>query len=281
MKAILIILVASLAFILIMSLLGFYLAIRPFKFTSYLTPATFGVNYEPVAFRTQDGLLIRGWFIPNVKPAAKTIILLHGYPADKGNVLPGTLYLHHDFNLLYFDFRYFGESEGGYTTIGKNEVNDLLAAIHYLHRRGINEVGVWGLSLGGAVALLTAPEAPAIKAMVIESSYARLDWLAVDYYSIPLLRNVLAQFTRFWARIFLHVDLTALSPARAAEKANIPILLIHSKQDTVVPIKHAEWLQKALQKNPHATIMFTEKNKHGEPIENYQMIIKKFFKDNL
>ena len=34
------------------------------------------------------------------------MILLHGYPADKGNILPVLAFLHADFNLLLFDFRY-------------------------------------------------------------------------------------------------------------------------------------------------------------------------------
>lgn len=83
----------------------------------------------------------------------------------------------------------------------KNEILDLLAAIHYLQSRHIHEVGVWGFSLGGAAALMTAPLAPA------ESSYARLDWMAYDFYRIPFLKYPLGELTRLWGLLFLHYDI--------------------------------------------------------------------------
>ena len=70
--------------------------------------------YQDVSFRTADGLTLRGWHIPSVKTTGKNLILLHGYPADKGNILPALAFLHEDFNLLLFDFRYLGKSEGSY-----------------------------------------------------------------------------------------------------------------------------------------------------------------------
>ncbi|MEO8402510.1 MAG: hypothetical protein ABI597_12085 [Gammaproteobacteria bacterium] len=78
------------AFILLLSLVGFYLDVRPFKYTSTVKPSDLGVAYENISFRTQDNILIDGWFIPNSSQNAKTIILLHGYPADKGPIM-GTI----------------------------------------------------------------------------------------------------------------------------------------------------------------------------------------------
>ena len=270
--------IAALVFI---SLWGFYFAIRPIKITNPITPKNYGIQYESVSFRTKDGLLIRGWFIKNANSQAKTIILLHGYPADKGDILPSTLFLHKKYNLLYLDFRYLGESEGHYSTIGKNEVLDLLAAIQYLHSRNIQEVGVWGFSLGAAVALMTAPLTPAIKAIVADSSYARLDWMADDYYRIPLLRYPLAELTRLWGWIFLHFDIKNVSPAASVQQLHIPILIIHSKQDQVISFKHALLLEQSLRHNSRAKMMFVNSTMHGEHDENYEKMIMQFFADNL
>ena len=125
----------------------FYISIRPPKMVSSITPRNLNMPYEQVSFTTADGLSLRGWFILSGKRAAKTLILLHGYPADKGNILPALAFLHADFNLLLFDFRYLGESDGSYSTAGAKEVEDLLAAIRFLKTRGIEEVGVWGFSM--------------------------------------------------------------------------------------------------------------------------------------
>jgi pimeloyl-ACP methyl ester carboxylesterase len=206
MKLLLNILAALVVFLIAFSLWGFYWAIRPLRITSSITPTTFGVAYENISFRTKDHVLLKGWYIPSPNPRAKTIILLHGYPADKGNILPSRMFLHSDYNLLLFDFRYFGDSEGNYSTAGKNEVLDLLAAIDYLKYRGIDKVYVWGFSLGGAVALMAAEKTSAIQSVIAESSYARLDWMAYEYYPFPLLRYPLGELTRFWAWLFLNIN---------------------------------------------------------------------------
>ena len=159
----------------IASLWGFYSSIRPPRFLSSLTPHDLRIAYQTVSFSTADGLTLRGWYIPAVQTSEKNVILLHGYPADKGNILPPLAFLHDDFNLLLFDFRYLGESEGSYSTAGAKEVEDLLAAIRFLKGRGIKEVGVWGFSMGGAVALMAMGKAPEIRAVISESSYA--EWL--------------------------------------------------------------------------------------------------------
>lgn len=280
-KKMLHIILSILGMCILLSLWGFYSAIRPFKITSPLTPAYFNIPYQNVSFRTKDNILIRGWFIKNKHPHAKTLILLHGYPADKSNILPSTIFLHHTYHLLYIDFRYLGESGGTFTTIGKNEILDLLAAIQYLHTQNIHEVGIWGFSLGGAVALMTAPFAPEIKAIVSDSSYARLDWLSYDYYRIPLLKYLLGELTRLWSLLFLHDDIKAVSPAIAATKLRIPILLIHSKDDEVVSFDHALLLQQASKENPLLKTYFIDQLAHGQHSENYQKILQQFFNAEL
>lgn len=277
MKRTIYMIINILIFILLYSLLGFYLAIRPFKITSSVTPKDYNIPFEAITFKTKDNILISGWFIKNTNPHAKTIILMHGYPADKGNILPTTLFLHKTYNLFYFDFRYLGESGGHYSTLGKNEIMDLLAAIQYLHTRNINEIGVWGFSLGGAVALMTAPLAPEIKAIVAESSYASLGLMVYDYYPIPLLKYPLGELTRIWAWLFLRLDIRTVSPLLAAEKIQIPVLLIHSKKDRVIPFKNALLLQKALSGNPHTKVIFMENEQHGEHFLNYDASVEAFY----
>lgn len=281
MKAVLHTIVSLIIICILLSLWGFYSAIRPFRIISSITPKDLGMIYEDISFRTKDNILIRGWFIPNNNPQAKTIILMHGYPADKGDILPSTVFLHNKYNLLYFDFRYLGQSGGHYSTVGKNEILDLLAAIQYLQSRHIHDVGVWGFSLGGAVALMTAPLAPEIKAIIAESSYARLDWMAYDYYRIPLLKYPLGELTRLWGLLFLHYDIKDVSPARAAEKIKVPVLLIHSKQDQVISYDHALLLQKALQNHPNKEVLIVDELAHGEHAKNYQSIAETFFEKYL
>jgi pimeloyl-ACP methyl ester carboxylesterase len=280
-KSIFILLINIIVVIVFLSLWGFYFAIRPIKIRSHLTPADYSIKFEPVSFQTQDNITLKGWFIPSKKPHAKTIILLHGYPADKGDILPSRLFLHDNYNLLFFDFRYLGESGGHYSTAGKDEVLDLLAALNYLETRGIHEAGVWGFSLGGAVALMAAAQSPKIKALVIESAYARLDWIADEHYKIPLLNYPLTYLTKWWAWLFLDYDIAKISPAFSASQINIPVLMMYSTQDNVIPFRHGELLQQSLQHNKHAQFIVTDTLLHGESIADYQKIVTTFFNNNL
>lgn len=269
-------------FFIFTSLWGFYISIRPPKIVSRVTPKDLGLDYEEISFPTKDGLTLRGWFMPaKTETPAKTIVPLHGYPADKGDILSALSFLNKKYNLLFFDFRYLGESQGKYSTAGAKEAEDLLAAIRFLQSRGIDEVGVWGFSMGGAVALMAASEAHEIKALISETAYARLDLMAPELYRVPGLRHILGFLTRFWGIIFLGIDAKRVSPEDAAQKLTIPILLIHSTNDEVIPFTHALRLKEALKQNPRAEFWFKENLFHGDLGREYQKRIEEFFDKNL
>ncbi len=269
-------------FFLFLSGWGFYISIRPPRILSDATPGHFRLDYEEVSFVTEDQITLRGWFIPNKQGAtAKTIIALHGYPADKGNILPVVAFLSQKYNLLLFDFRYLGASGGRYSTIGADETRDLRSAVAFLKSRGIQEVGLWGFSMGAAVALMAAPKLPEVKAIVSESSYARLDLMAPALFQIPILKYPLAWLTGLWARVFLGINLKQVSPQDSVKSLNIPVLVSHSKTDQTIPFQHALLLQEALKDNPRAEFWFHEDLYHGQLAEDYQKRIGDFFAANL
>jgi len=268
-------------FALVTSLWGFYISVRPPRILSSLTPKDLRLDYEKVLFKTSDGLTLKGWLIPSRKATKKTVILLHGYPADKGDILPALSFLHKDYNLFLFDFRYLGESEGSYSTAGANEVQDLLAAIRFLKAKGIQDVGVWGFSMGGAVALMGIKKAPEIKAVIAEASYASLALMAPELFRIPLLKYPLAWLLGLWVKIFLGIDIRDVSPAKAVQDTTIPILLMHSVGDDVIPFSHAQLLQKALEGNPRAEFWFRTRLSHGELGQEYQKRLGDFFRRHL
>ena len=270
-----------LLFFVIVSLYGFYTAVRPPKIHSSFTPTDFGLNFETVALKTTDGIDIKGWFIPQ-ENTDKIIIALHGYPADKGDILPSLVFLHQDFNLLFFDFRYFGQSKGLYSTAGAREIYDLLAAVEFAKERGFTKIGIWGFSMGGAVALMGAGETSEIKAVVSDSSYASLSLLAKEpYRNFAFLKYPLAFFTEIFARIFLGISIDEVSPVKETKGLKTPILLIHSSSDKVIPFSHALLLKEALKDNPNAEFWFPEEIRHGEFQKEYETRVGEFFQKNL
>jgi dipeptidyl aminopeptidase/acylaminoacyl peptidase len=269
------------AFLVLVSLCGFYVSIRPPKIISSITPSAYHMQYENVSFRTADGIMLRGWHVPSQKKTGKTLILLHGYPADKGDILPALAFLQKEFNLLLFDFRYLGQSDGNYSTAGAKEVEDLLAAIRFLKTRGITEVGVWGFSMGGAVALMAIEKAPEIRAVVAESSYASLSDMALQFFKVRLINYPIAYLIGLWAKLFLGIDLRDASPAERIRSSAIPILITHSSADAVIPFSQAKSLQQALVNNPSAEFWFSEEFAHGQLHGDYQTRLETFFRTNL
>jgi dipeptidyl aminopeptidase/acylaminoacyl peptidase len=192
------------------------------------------------------------------------VIVLHGYPYDKANVLGVTPFLHRDYDLLLIDFRYFGKSEGQMTTLGHREWQDVLAAVEYAQRRGATSIGVWGFSLGGAVALLTLPHTDAVAAVAADSAFSDMGAMVMDYYRyLPLADRALAGITEVLSRVFLGVSPGDVSPERAVARSTTPILLIHSSSDSTIPVSHYVRLRRALEPNANADYWLLDRAAHG------------------
>lgn len=262
------------------SLWSFWLVIRPPKIYSHLTPEQAGMPYENLRFRTDDNKEIAAWYIENKnrRAGAPVIVFLHGYPAEKGDLIFIAKDFWEDFDLLLIDFRSFGESSGRITTIGKKEPLDLKATLDELERLGKTKIGVFGFSLGGAVAIKEAALDRRIDAVISYAAFANLKKLGYESYKILFVfKYPLVELLSLWARIFLKYDVSAESPAEAARDVRIPVLLIHSRIDEQIPFWHAEYLSKALSKNTGAEFYFLENATHGELPSDFASRAKDFF----
>lgn len=260
-----------------MSLLGFWLAVHPPRLAVPLVPRDVGLAPEDVTITAEDGTRLAGWLL--ARPGAPALILLHGYPAEKADLLPLAAALHPRFTVLLVDLRSFGASGGRVTTLGHRERRDLRRVLDFLEERGHGPVGVFGFSLGGAVAILAAAEDPRIRAVAAWSPFADLRVLGREAYAhFWVLRHPLVELMRLWARIFLGADITRPSPAEAAQRLAIPVLLLHSRQDEQIPVDHAERLREALSGNPMAEVVVLDRGRHGELDEPLERRLGEFFR---
>lgn len=263
-----------------LSLLGFWLAVRPPRLAVPLAPADVGLEVQAAEVRADDGVRLAGWLAP--RPGAPGLILLHGYPASKADLLPLAAALAPRFTVLLADLRYFGDSGGSVTTLGVRERGDLRRWVDGLERRGIRPVGVFGFSLGGAVALLGAAEDPRIRAVAAYAPFADLGQLGREAYAhLWLLRHPLVELMRLWGRLFLGADLTRPTPAEAAGRLTVPVLLVHSRQDEQISFTHAERLQAALAANPAARFEFVADGRHGHLGTDFARRLEDFFAGHL
>jgi hypothetical protein len=269
------------SWLVIFSLLVFFTSIHPRNIRTDLHPSDLGLQYEDVVFNSIDGLKLSAWFVPN-NHSKSAIIVMHGYPADKANLLEVAKFLAKNFNVFLFDFRSFGDSEGKYTTIGYLERNDLLGAITYLEKKkNITKIGLYGFSLGGAVALTTPHKN--VKAIVSDSSYTRLTHMVEQTYRVFLFfKYPLSYLTKLYSLLFLKIDIGNMNPVEDIKNIKVPLFIIHAGKDSQIPLKEAYLLHDA---NKKSQLLIVENADHGmthavNPQE-YEHKVMMFFKDNL
>jgi uncharacterized protein len=194
------------------------------------TPADIGLRYEPLRLPTADGETLDAWFVP--APDERAVLLFfHGNAGNISHRLE-SVKIFHDLGLsvLIIDYRGYGHSTGRPTELGTYE--DARAAWrHLVEDRGIpaERIVLFGRSLGGAVATWLAANA-APRALIVESAFRSVPDMAAEiYWFLPV---------RLLAR--LHYPVEKLLP-----QVDAPVLVIHSRDDEIIPFAHGEALHAA------------------------------------
>jgi fermentation-respiration switch protein FrsA (DUF1100 family) len=182
-------------------------------------------GFERVEIETRDGEKLFGLFHP--APAGRpTIIVFHGngdaavFQQAKADTLSRA-----GFGVLLAEYRGYPGSTGKPSEAGL--VVDARAVYDFVRARTDEPVGLYGHSLGAAVAVNLAAERD-VYALVLESPFDSL--LAVaghNYPWVPAKERLL--------RYHFRSDLT-ISDVEA------PILMIHGAEDQIVPVEHGRRL---------------------------------------
>lgn len=214
-------------------------------------PDMFRLPYEKISFLTKDRIMLRGWFIPAPEESDKTVLVLHGMGNNRGDMLQHTHFLHEaGFNLMYFDFRAAGESDGSMSTVGYLETRDLEAALDFLKTHKEEEskhLGVYGLSMGSSVAVYSVAHDSTVKSLLLEACFdsyektvGRWAWIHMKIPYYPFVHLAL-----FFVRAKLKQDPEEYSPKFWLSKiAPRPLLMIHGSHDELCGIKDAQALFK-------------------------------------
>ena len=163
---------AGLATLVISGVLTYWI-VKPQRTSSEINMESFPGRPDEVTFSVAGMGDRHGWFFPGLR-GAPTIILLHGYESSRGELLTLVSALQdHQFNAFVFDFAAHG-GNGGLTTFGYREADEVRAAIDTLAKR--NDVdparfGIWGYNLGAYAGLREAEKDKRVRAMVLDSVY--------------------------------------------------------------------------------------------------------------
>lgn len=194
------------------------------------SPAAIGLPFASLKLATTDGQSLDGWLVPaDTKRASRgLVIFFHG---NAGNIAHRLDYLRmfHDLGLatLIVDYRGYGKSSGSPSEEGTYRDADA-AWLHATQALGFpaNRILLFGESLGGGVATqLATRQHPA--ALVLASTFTSVPDMGADLY--PLLP------IRLLARI-RYDNLDRL------DQVACPLLVIHSRNDDIIPYKHGQQL---------------------------------------
>jgi pimeloyl-ACP methyl ester carboxylesterase len=197
---------------------------------------------EDVSFES-GGLKLRGWLFRGRGQRRGTLVYLHGSADNRASGLSiADRFLKRGFDVLAYDSRAHGESEGEACTYGYYEKADLRKALDLLP---VRPIVVLGVSLGGAVALQAAAEEPRIAALVAVATFSDLRTVATERAPFIATRgDVEAAFRLAERQANFEVDAT--SPLRAAARIRVPVLLVHGELDHETAPEHSRRILAAL-----------------------------------
>jgi len=185
-----------------------------------------------------DGVQIAGWYIPAASgtgPTAPTVVLVHGFAANKSEVLKYAVPFHATYNVVAIDLRGGGRSSRADVTFGPREKLDLEAVIDWLERtKHPVHIAVMGNSMGGGTAVLAASGDQRIEALILDSTHARVEDIFGRRAEVdagqPSLPATPAVLFGIWLRTGLNLmDSNPVNFIPAL--GHRPLLLIHGTAD--------------------------------------------------
>lgn len=196
-----------------------------------------------------DGLTLKADYIDQA--SNKTILLMHGHTYTRyGSYKYAPMFLEKGYNLLMPDQRFHGKSEGANTTLGLLESIDCRNWINYIKQTTptVERIGLHGESMGAATVLHAASHNQDIDFVISDCAFS--DFKKQVQYII-WKQNKLPKPFVYVAELFskqFHTSIIKNKPVESIQTIDVPILLIHGKADTFIPVSHFEDLKKHLKR---------------------------------
>ncbi len=247
-----------------------------------VTPDAAEILYDDIYLDTADGLKLHGWKLyadddwfargklgkSRVdQTAAGTILYFHGNGDNVSTQLPNTFWLVKEgYDLYAFDYREYGLSQGKAEL--DTVMNDMELMIAYVVKRlpKNEKLIVMGHSLGGAMAIYAVAHSDyrdRIEALITIEAFS-------DYHDVT--QDVLSKSWLFWLfqwPLSFTVDNSYRPLDSIGSISPVPVAIIHSKSDEMIPMYHAERLFAAA-KDPktfllinsnHSNILISKENR--------------------
>jgi alpha-beta hydrolase superfamily lysophospholipase len=225
----------------------------------YSSPAALDVASHSVWITTPVGEA-PAWLIPAPGDPSTWMIAVHGRGVRRAETLRAVpVFRRNGYTSLLVSYRNDGDapaSDDGLYALGDTEWEDVDAAMAYALDHGATSLVLMGWSMGGATVLQAAtrsPHAHAVRGIVLESPV--VDWVTALRHqgralgpANPFRTGALQVISRSWGGRMTGqlrpIDLGRLDFVGRAGELAVPILLMHSSDDTYVPVTASRALAK-------------------------------------
>lgn len=209
-------------------------------------------SFTDVVVETEDGLKLNGWLFENTDSTECGVIMVHGHGSNRYGMRHWMPYFWmKGCDVLMYDHRAHGDSEGVYGTFGVRESQDLLRVHEFFKiSTGLSDEAVsWvGSSWGAATVLHAGPEVTDLAFILSDSPFKDLNAAVMerairDYGSwIKLLKPTIYALVK-WRAGF---DPDQANTVARAQSITIPVLLIHSQSDEATSSDQSEAIAAAM-----------------------------------
>lgn len=214
--------------------------------------ADYGLASKPFFVTTRDGLRIAAHEVAAKEPKA-VIVCLSGIHNPSVTAFFGhaRLFRENGYASVLVETRAHGASGGNVIGLGYKEHMDVKAAVEWIEAQAAYRnvpIVAFGLSMGGANAIIATGKMTAIDGLISLSAYS--SWEDVFYEGMAaqapaLLAKVVKPFSLLAASVKYGVNAWRLSPKiEIARLGTRPALLMHSREDSQVPFANFERLRR-------------------------------------
>ena len=208
----------------------------------FFAPEKLGLTYHVKALKTQDNVNLVAWVFPTTQKKVKgTIIQFHGNAENMSTHYLSLMWLiHQGYNLVTFDYRGYGSSEGKPSPKGTYldglSALDLAWQTHKASTINSPEAKfiVFGMSLGGAIAMRSLQDfehSDEVSGVVLDSTFYSYRRVAYTMVRKSIIGTVISPLT--W--LFISDE---YSGKRFLKNTKLPILVVHDQGDPVVPAEN-------------------------------------------
>ncbi len=202
-------------------------------------------DFKRLVIESDDGLKLAGLLLKTEQvPAKGTVILVHGIRSSKEYFLPIAQWLNQrGYHALLLDQRAHGESDGKYCTFGVQEKRDVRIWVDELvaENQEVTPIGIWGQSLGGAVALQALACDDRLEFGIIESAFSDFASIVHDYFKLFLGVEMpfITDYLIWRAGQVAGFDPACVVPAQSAKQIQQPVFMVHGERDNRIDWHYA------------------------------------------